>query len=116
DPRAGGAALAPGARDRGHPEVGRPRADGGQPGPVRLLARPGGGGEDRLAGRRLTPAAAGDHTGRMGERGFLPSEHGFAFTNSWPSAPAIEIPTRLGTVGVGNASPGLCGGLGFAAR
>lgn len=51
----------------------------------------------------------------MGELGFLPSEHGFAFTNSWPSAPAIEIPTRLGTLAIGNASRGLCGGMVFAA-
>jgi len=51
----------------------------------------------------------------MGERSFLPSEHGFAFTNSWPSAPAVQIPTRLGTLGIGNASRGLCGGMVFAA-
>ena len=47
--------------------------------------------------------------------GFLPSQHGFAFTNSWPSAPAVEIATRLGTLGIGNAARGLCGGMVFAA-
>jgi hypothetical protein len=47
--------------------------------------------------------------------GFLPSRHGFAFTNSWPPAPAVQIPTRLGTLGIGNAARGLCGGMVFAA-
>jgi hypothetical protein len=47
--------------------------------------------------------------------GFLPSRDGFAFTNSWPPAPALEIPTGLGTLGIGNAARGLCGGMVFAA-
>lgn len=47
--------------------------------------------------------------------GFLPSRHGFAFTNSWPSAPGVQLSTRLGRVGVGNAARGLCGGMVFAA-
>jgi hypothetical protein len=47
--------------------------------------------------------------------GFLPSRDGFAFTNAWPPAPAVEIPTPLGTIGVGNAALGLCGGMVFAA-
>jgi hypothetical protein len=50
-----------------------------------------------------------------GEGGFLPSGDGFAFSNSWPSAPAVSIPTPLGTVGIGNAADGLCGGMVFAA-
>jgi hypothetical protein len=51
----------------------------------------------------------------MPQPGFLPSRHGFAFTNSWPPAPAIEIPTGLGTLGIGNVAGGLCGGMVFAA-
>jgi hypothetical protein len=51
----------------------------------------------------------------MPEPGFLPSQHAFAFTNSWPPAPAIAIPTRLGAFGIGNAARGLCGGMVFAA-
>jgi hypothetical protein len=51
----------------------------------------------------------------MPDPGFLPSRHGFAFMNSWPSAPAVQIPTPLGTLGVGNAARGLCGGMVFAA-
>jgi hypothetical protein len=47
--------------------------------------------------------------------GFLPSRDGFAFTNAWPPAPAVEIPTPFGTIGVGNAALGLCGGMVFAA-
>jgi len=46
---------------------------------------------------------------------FLPSRDGFAFTNSWPSAPAICVPTPFGTIGIGNAARGLCGGMIFAA-
>jgi hypothetical protein len=46
---------------------------------------------------------------------FLPSSDGFAFTNSWPSAPAVSVPTPFGDIGIGNAAAGLCGGMVFAA-
>jgi hypothetical protein len=51
----------------------------------------------------------------VAQHGFLPSRDGFAFRNSWPPAPALEIPTGLGTLGIGNAARGLCGGMVFAA-
>jgi hypothetical protein len=44
--------------------------------------------------------------------GFRPSEHGFGFTNDWPAGPAV----RLGRLGVGDASKGLCGGMVYATR
>jgi len=47
--------------------------------------------------------------------GFLPSRDGFAFTNSWPSWPAVQLETSFGTIGVGNAAAGFCGGMVFAA-
>ena len=47
--------------------------------------------------------------------GFLPLPDGFSFTNSWPSAPAVSVPTPFGSVGIGNAANGLCGGMVFAA-
>jgi hypothetical protein len=50
-----------------------------------------------------------------GSWNFLPSRDGFAFTNSWPSAPAIQVATPLGTLGIGDAARGLCGGMVFAA-
>jgi hypothetical protein len=43
---------------------------------------------------------------------FLPSTNGFHFTNSWPSEPAIKI----GSIGIGDASNGLCGGMAYAVR
>jgi hypothetical protein len=46
---------------------------------------------------------------------FLPSRDGFAFTNSWPPAPAITLPTPVRRIGIGNAAAGLCGGMVFAA-
>jgi hypothetical protein len=49
------------------------------------------------------------------ETAFLPSRHGFAFGNSWPSAPAITVATPFGAIGLGNAAGGLCGGMVFAA-
>jgi hypothetical protein len=49
------------------------------------------------------------------QRGFLPSRDGFAFPNSWPSAPAVTVRTPFGTIGIGNAADGLCGGMAFAA-
>jgi hypothetical protein len=51
----------------------------------------------------------------LGTDGFLPSRHGFAFRNSWPSAPGVTVPSPLGSIGVGNAARGLCGGMVFAA-
>jgi len=47
--------------------------------------------------------------------GFLPSRDGFAFTNTWPPAPGVSIPTPFGTLGIGNSARGLCGGMVFAA-
>jgi hypothetical protein len=46
---------------------------------------------------------------------FLPSRDGFAFRNAWPPAPALQVRTRFGSIGVGNAAGGLCGGMVFAA-
>ena len=46
---------------------------------------------------------------------FLPSRHGFAFDNRWPSQPAVVLPTLFGDIRVGNATAGLCGGMTFAA-
>jgi hypothetical protein len=44
---------------------------------------------------------------------FLPSRHGFAFTNSWPSQPAVTVDTHFGRIPIGNAAAGLCGGMVF---
>lgn len=46
---------------------------------------------------------------------FVPQSNGFSFTNSWPSAPAVTVPTPFGSVGIGNAANGLCGGMVYAA-
>jgi hypothetical protein len=46
---------------------------------------------------------------------FRPSADGFAFTNSWPSQPAVRVSTPLGRLSLGNAAGGLCGGMVFAA-
>lgn len=49
--------------------------------------------------------------------GFTASANGFRFTNSFPPAPTIRINLGLaGTVGLGDASQGVCGGMVFAAR
>lgn len=45
---------------------------------------------------------------------FQPSRHGFAFTNSWPSQPAVAVDTAFGRIAIGNAAAGLCGGMVFA--
>jgi hypothetical protein len=44
---------------------------------------------------------------------FVPSRHGFAFTNSWPSQPAVVLDTHLGQITIGTAGAGLCGGMVF---
>jgi hypothetical protein len=51
----------------------------------------------------------------MPDQGFLPSRHGFAFTNSWPSQPAVVVNTPFGNINIGNAAAGLCGGMVYAA-
>ena len=51
----------------------------------------------------------------MPSTAFTPQADGFAFDNSWPSAPAVSVPTPFGQIGIGNAAAGLCGGMVFAA-
>jgi hypothetical protein len=46
---------------------------------------------------------------------FVPSRDGFAFTNAWPSEPAVVLPTPFGKIRIGDAAAGLCGGMVFAA-
>jgi len=48
---------------------------------------------------------------------FLPSKNGLRFVNSWPKEPAIQVSVPgVGTVGIGDASNGLCGGMSFIVR
>ncbi len=47
---------------------------------------------------------------------FSPREHGFPFPNWFPPGSAlIRIPTPLGTIPIGDANGGVCGGMVFAA-
>jgi hypothetical protein len=47
---------------------------------------------------------------------FRPSQHGFKFANSWPpGTTARTIDLGITTIGIGDASNGLCGGMVFAA-
>ncbi len=49
--------------------------------------------------------------------GFLPSQNGLRFVNAWPTVPLYEAKVpALGTVPIGNASGGLCGGMVFTVR
>src|SRR5215831_11682002 len=54
--------------------------------------------------------------------GFLPSTSGFHFSNDWPPEPDFTLPlpfvlpTGTVSVGLGDASNGLCGGMAFAVR
>lgn len=48
---------------------------------------------------------------------FMPSVNGFRFTNAFPPVPTIRIDLGpAGTVGLGDASQGVCGGMAFAVR
>jgi hypothetical protein len=48
---------------------------------------------------------------------FAPTVNGFRFTNSFPPAPTVRINLGpAGTVGLGDASQGVCGGMSFAVR
>ena len=48
--------------------------------------------------------------------GFLPSTHGFQFSNSFKSRPDLILRTAFGNLEVGNATNGLCGGMVYAVR
>jgi hypothetical protein len=50
-------------------------------------------------------------------REFVPSRHGFPFSNFFPCGPVctMRLPF-VGCVSIGNASRGLCGGMAFAVR
>ena len=47
--------------------------------------------------------------------GFTPSTSGLHYPNSWPSEPDVTIATPFGSIPIGDASNGLCGGMAFAA-
>ncbi len=47
---------------------------------------------------------------------FLPSVNGLRFINSFPQEPAIAVHSALGTIPIGDASNGLCGGMVFTTR
>jgi hypothetical protein len=55
---------------------------------------------------------------RMAVKFYLPSMHGFAFTNHWPDEhiTSITLPDPFGDILIGNAAWGLCGGMSFASR
>jgi hypothetical protein len=46
--------------------------------------------------------------------GFRPSTAGLHYANCWPHVPDVKIPTPVGTVGLGDAANGLCGGMAYA--
>src|SRR5438105_15397080 len=47
---------------------------------------------------------------------FIPSINGFPFPNCWPPGmPVLELPTPFGTIPIGDARGGVCGGMVFAA-
>jgi hypothetical protein len=50
-----------------------------------------------------------------GNRGFVPSEHGFRFRNSWPELPLTTITVGGVPIPIGSAANGMCGGMVFAA-
>jgi hypothetical protein len=85
----------------------------------RLDSGPGAPGRRSPVSRRPDlHGARQPHTGSVTQRretGFTPSAHGFAFSNEWPPAPAIRVRVGVGSLGIGNAARGLCGGMVFAA-
>ena len=49
--------------------------------------------------------------------GFTPSINGLHFVNSFPSEPVVNVTVPLfGTIPIGDASGGLCGGMAFTVR
>lgn len=60
--------------------------------------------------------ATGTNVTMVRVTGFTPSTRGFAFPNSFPHAPDIQINVLGQNVAIGDAANGLCGGMVFAAR
>jgi hypothetical protein len=61
--------------------------------------------------RRVTAPAP-----RTQRTGFVPSQHGFRFSNAWPrNVPHLTITVAGNTVGLFDAGMGLCGGMVYAA-
>ncbi len=52
---------------------------------------------------------------RVSVPGFAASSRGFHFTNSWSGEPLKRVNLKLGSIPIGKASNGLCGGMVFAA-
>jgi hypothetical protein len=47
---------------------------------------------------------------------FVPSTNGLHYANFWPNEPDLKVPIPGGTIPIGNASNGLCGGMAFVVR
>jgi hypothetical protein len=67
------------------------------------------------AGASVTAALSVPRTVRV--PGFTPSANGLHFINAWPPEPdlVLELP-GIGSIPVGDASNGLCGGMAYAVR
>jgi hypothetical protein len=73
------------------------------------LLRSGGPGDNASVGYAFEQA-------RWHVTPFRPSLHGFKFTNWWPAGTtALKVDLGITTLGIGDASNGLCGGMVFAA-
>src|SRR5437016_6134778 len=69
----------------------------------------------RLASRiRPTMPNTEPQVVRVGD--FLPSRHGFRFSNCFPKGPLVSLRVLGRTLPLGDASRGLCGGMVFAVR
>lgn len=53
---------------------------------------------------------------RVAVAGFVPSRNAFRFTNSWTNEPLKRVNLKVGSIPIGDASRGLCGGMALAAR
>jgi hypothetical protein len=62
----------------------------------------------------LWGGAVSEGTTMSSQERLVPSRHGFAFRNAWPSEPAVSLASPFGQINVGNADAGLCGGMVFA--
>jgi hypothetical protein len=47
---------------------------------------------------------------------FNPSINGLHYANAWSNVPDLQVPTPFGSIGLGSAANGLCGGMTFAVR
>ncbi len=99
----------------GSPSVGSPTAPGRSSPPAVVAAAGALAAVTQPAGAAVRASLSAPRSVRV--PGFTPSVHGLRFINRWPSEPDLVLPLPGGgSIPIGDASNGLCGGMAYTVR